>query len=295
MVDTNRQIFDLFASTLRETGLGELFTVDANGNPGGWLWNQIQAGVDTYEAFAAAFEATDVFRNRFSVITEQKRLAAQGKPVQVMTPQEVISYEKQLTEQFTEAGIPSWFYDEPEDFNEYILRNISPAEIKRRTEQVFEYVDNAPPEVQQAFREYYGVGQSRGALAAFVLDPDRTAARVEKARDVAFVGGMAKRFDIDLNKSRAKQLAELGMSETAVVSNFTELNRRAALFRESRFEDGDLTANDEGVAAVFEGDADATAAINRRLIERQAVNRVSTGGAIETNQGLVGARTAGGR
>lgn len=294
MAGENNQLFDLFAASLREVGLGELMSY-SNGQPGGWLWNQIQSGVDSYEAFATAFESTDVFRNRFSVIVEQKARAAKGEPVQVMTPQDVISYEKEVTQLMTEAGIPKWFYDEPEDFNQWILRNISPAEIKRRTEQTFEYVDNAPPEVRQMFSEYYGVGEDRGALAAFILDPERTAARVEKAKETAFIGGMAKKFEIDLNKSRATQLAEMGLTDLGVVNTLTELNRRAGLFRESRFEDGDISIENEGLDAAFLGDSDAQTAINRRLIGRQALNRSSTGGAVATNEGLVGARTAGGR
>lgn len=294
MADPNKQAFDLFAQSLREVGLQELFTIE-NGQPGGWLWDQIRSGIDSYEAFAAAFEATDVFRNRFSVIVEQKRRAAAGEAISVMTPQEVLAYEKSVRQTLASAGVPSWFYDEPDDFNQWILRDISEDEIRRRVEQTFEYVDNAPAEVRQVFSEYYGVGQDRGALAAFILDPDRTAARVEKARNVAFVGGMARRFEIDLNKSRATQIAELGLSEGNVVSTFTELNRRANLFAESRFEDGDISIENEGIESELFGDSEATVQINRRIIGRQALNRASTGGAVATQEGLVGARTAGGR
>lgn len=294
-MDPNKQIFDLFASQLREAGLGELFTIGPNGEPGGWLWNQVQGGVDSLEAFAASFEATDVFRNRFSVIVEQKRRAANGDPVQVMTPEQVLDYEKTVTQYFSEAGIPAWFYDEPEDFNQYILNDISPAEIRRRTEQTYEYVKNAPVEVQQAFRDYYGVANGDGALAAFILDPDRTAARVEKAKDVAFVGGMADRFEIELNKSRAAEIADLGLTDLGVVNTLTELNRRAELFKDSRFEADSITVENEGIKAAFEGDSASQTAINRRLIGRQAINRSSTGGAVTTAEGVVGAGTSGGR
>jgi len=295
MADSNKQIFDLFASDLRESGLGELFTVGSDGEPGGWLWNQIQSGVDSYEAFSVAFQNTDVFKERFSVIVEQKRRAAKGEPVQVMTPSDVLEFEKAVTETFSEAGIPSWFYDEPNDFSEYILRDISASEITRRVTQTFEYIDTAPPEVREAFSQFYGVGQGAGALAAFVLDPEKTAGRIEKAAKTAFVGGMAKKFEIDLNKSRAQEIAELGITDLGTVNTFTELNRRAALFRDSRFDDSNISIENEGIDAEFLGDTDAQMKINRKIIGREALNRSSTGGAVTTNEGIVGATTAGGR
>lgn len=294
-MDPNKQLFDIFASTLRESGLGELFTIDADGNPGGWLWNQIQSGVDSYEAFASAFQATDVFRNRFAVIVEQQRRAAKGEAVYVMSPQDVLNYEREARSIMADAGIPSWMYDEPDDFNEYILRNISTSEIRARVDQTFEYIDNAPAEVRQAFNEYYGVGQGRAALAAFVLDPERTSARLEKARQTAFAGGMAKRFEIDMNKTRAEQIVELGLSDVAITNTYAELNRRAGLFRDSRFEDDQISLGQEGVDSEFFGDTAATVAINRRLIGRQAMNSSATGGAVATQQGIAGAGTAGGR
>ena len=52
MADPNRQIFDLFASTLRESGLGELFTVDAvsHGLPDGLFQTEYSPGVNVFQA-----------------------------------------------------------------------------------------------------------------------------------------------------------------------------------------------------------------------------------------------------
>lgn len=289
----NKQLFSLLASELRSIGLGELFTISPTGEPGGWLWNQIQSGIDSETALRAAFEATDIFKNRFSVIVEQKKRAAQGLPGYVMTPGEVLEYEQRARNVMANAGIPTWFYDEPQDFNKYILNYLSVEDLRNRITNVYEFVQTAAPEVRQAFSDYYGVAQGDAALAAFILDPSRTEARLEKARNVAFAGGMAARFDLDITQQTAEQIAELGLSDAGVTSGLAQVSSQSSLFEESKFEDTDIT-DEQGIAAAFFGDAEATLALNRRLAGRQAVNKVSVGGAAETAKGLVGVKTAGG-
>lgn len=285
--------FQAIAAELEALGLGDLFTFD-NGVPGGWLWEQMQQGFDTSEELALALKQTDVYKDRFAVIVDQEQRAAAGENVHVMTPAEVLDYERQAKQIMMEAGLPEWFYDEPSDFRELIGRDISPVELKRRTEQVYEYVDNAAPEVREAFEQFYGVAQAPGALAAFVLDPERTAASLEKAGRTAFAGGMARRFDIQLNRERSQELVEQA-SDGAIVQGLEGLSAQRNLFEESRFEDTDLTLEGEGLDAEFFGSNEARTAINRRLAMRKALDRVSTGGAATTQAGVVGASTAGGR
>jgi hypothetical protein len=289
-------VFDTLAAELREIGLGVLFDA-GNGTtgPSGWLWDQIQGGLETSEQLGIALEQTDIFKDRFGVIVEQKKRAAAGQPGPIMTPGEVLAYEKTVKEYMHGAGIPTWFYDEPGDFTGYILNNISPAEIKRKLDNTFEYVANAAPEVRQMFSEYYGVGQGDAALAAYVLDPDRAAARLEKSQFTAYVGGMARKYGLELGKASAERLADLPMGEAGVVEGVRSISQQADLFNETRFEDTNLTAEGEGIDATFMGSNAAQTAISRRQAERSALRGVSTGGAVVTNKGLVGARTAEGR
>lgn len=286
-----RQVFAGLSNYLNEMGLGKLFSVDSQGNPGGWLWNRMQAGTDTPEELRIAIESTDVFRERFGVIVEQRRRAAAGEPVYVMSPQDVLDYERTVKQTMAAAGLPGWFYDQPEDFNNLILNDMSPAEVSQRIAEGYEYVQSAPPEVRAAFNEFYGVGQGDAALAAWALDPDRVVRDINKATRTAYASGMAKRFDVEISRQAAERLADLPRTEAGIVEGLTQVASQANIFDEGIGEATDITT-DQGVDAVFEGDAAAITAMNRRVGQRRSVNQAATGGAAISNTGVVGASSS---
>lgn len=283
--------FAELGSYLNQMGLGQLFSIDAQGNPGGWLWNRIQSGTDTMEELQVAIESTDVFRERFGVIIEQRRRAAAGDPGYVMRPQDVIDYERTVKQTMAAAGLPGWFYDQPEDFNALILNNMSASEVSERVSQGFEFVQSAPAEVRAAFNEFYGVGQGDAALAAWALDPDRVVRDINKATRTAYASGMARRFDVTISRQAAERIADLPRTEAGIVEGLTQVASQADVFDEGIGEATDLTT-DTGVAAVFDGDAAATAAMSRRIGQRRSVNQASTGGAAISNTGVVGASSS---
>lgn len=289
MATSNDPIYNMLASELQALGLGELISVGPTGQPRGWLWNQLQKGFDTSEELMLALEQTDAFKDQFKVIVAQKERAAKGLATYVMSPAEVIEYRERAKQLMSAAGLPSWFYDEPDDFNELMLNDISIVELEKRSVQAFEYVQNAPAEVRDKFTEFYGVKDGPAALAAYVLDPKRTTAQLEKATRTAYTAGMAKRFDIELTKAAATKIAELPRTESGIVEGLSTIASQENIFRDGLFEDGSLEATDEGVRAVFEGDADALRDIERRRQQRSGGNRAGTGGAVATNRGLIGA------
>ena len=211
-----QQTFSGLANYLNEMGLGGLFTVDDQGNPGGWLWNKMQSGTDTPEELRIAVEQTDVFRNRFGVIVEQRRRAAAGEPVYVMNPGEVMEYERVVKQTLSAAGLPGWFYDSPQDFHALILNDMSAQEVSERVTQGYEYVQSAPPEVRAAFNEFYGVGQGDAALAAWALDPGRVVRDINKATRTAYAAGMGKRFDVGISRAAAERIADLPRTEAGI-------------------------------------------------------------------------------
>lgn len=293
MADQNTAArFNTLAQSLKDMGLGALFQVDAQGNPSGWLWNQMQSGVDTTEELQAAIQQTDVYRSRFSVIVEQQRRAAAGEAVYVMSPDEVIRYEMNARQMMRKAGLPATFYDRPEDFAGLMLSDISLEELDGRLGQAFEYVQAAPPEVRDAFREFYGVAQGDAQLAAWALNPERTLVDIERATRTAYAGGMAKRFDISLSRAASERIAALPRTEAGITEGLTQLAAQGNVFEEGLFEVGDISAENQGIASVFEGDANASREIERRVIRRRAPDQSSTGGAALTNQGLIGSASA---
>lgn len=290
MADENAQSqFLQLASYLDSIGLGQLFEVDASGNPGGWLWNQLQAGVDTQEELGFRLEQTDVFRERFGVIAEQQKRAAKGEPVNVMTPAQVLQYENTVKQMMSRSGLPSTFYDEPADFHRLILSDMSPTEVNERITQAYDYVLSAPPEVRAAFNDFYGVEQGDAQLASWALDPDRTVRDMTRATRTAYTAGMGEKFGIQMTRATAEQIADLPKTEAGIVQGLEQVASMSPIFTESIGEAGDMTASGEGIDSVFSGSGDANTAIQRRLNTRKAIDKSSTGGALTTQSGVLGA------
>ena len=283
--------FATLSGYLRQIGLESLFSTNPDGSPSGWLWNQLQSGVDTPEELSIAIQNTDTFRNRFGVIQEQQKRAARGEPVYVMNPAEVIEYENTVKQLMSAAGLPSTFYDQPSDFHRLILEDMSPQEVSERITQAYDYVLSAPPEVRAAFDDYYGVGQGDAQLAAWALDPDRTVRDITKATRTAYAGGMADRFDIQIDRAQAERIADLPMTEGGIVEGYKQVAALANIFDEGLGDSGTDLTDQTGVASVFEADADATKQMSRRVLRRSAANRTSTGGAALTQEGVVGLGT----
>lgn len=286
-----RAIYQLLSSYLRDLGLGALATTSANGDPGGWLWQQIQTGIDSAEELRIAIESTDVWRDRFGVIVEQRQRAARGEPVQVMSVDEVVAYERSAAQLMRQAGLPASFYDSYRDFNSLILSGLSIVEIDERLGEAWNRARNVAPEVRQAFEDFYGVGQGDSALAAFFLDPERTQATLERASRAAYTAGMGERYGIGINRQRAEDIATGPLTEGGIVQGLEQVNRLGGVFTEGIGETQDLTAEREGLDLVFDGSAEAQTAIDRRLSARRSGDRSSSGGAALTNRGLVGSRS----
>lgn len=281
------------ANWMREIGLGELFSYD-NGRPSGWLWEQIQNGVTTQEELYIGLSETEAFKRRFPVIAQQQAEAAAGqRPGYVMTPQDVLGYEQSVSDIMRAAGLPSTFYDDPSDFVPLMQAGIPPTDVGLRIEAAYDRIVNAPPDVRNMFEEYFGVGQSDAALAAYVLDPDMVISRLERARQSAVAGATARRYDIRLNQQQAEDLVLLAGSQEAAVSGLQTIGAQANLYAESIGEATNLTAEREGMAAQFGSDVgvsqtEAQTALERRLRERQARLQGSSGGAMVTQSGVVG-------
>lgn len=288
----NQQTFKQLAAFLGSYGLGSLFSVDDQGLPAGWLWDQITNGVDSEAVLTLALESTPQWQQRYGIITEMRNEFATGKAdVVVPTMEQVRDYETQGAQMMKLAGFPTWFYDSYQDMQGLMRQGVSLAELQQRVGESWSLVNNTDPAVVQAFEQFYGM-QGEAALASFYLDPDRTIADLDKASRTAYAGGMGKSLGLNIDKQLAERMADLPDSPDAIVENLTqvaELQGRG-VFNEGITETADLTAETEGVGATVFGDGAAAAAIERRIATRRANAASSTGGAALTSAGQVGAR-----
>ena len=285
----NREMFDMMTGVLSSAGLGELFTVDANGNPGGWLWDQITKGVDSQAALQLAFEQTPQFQQRFPVIKQRRDSVASGKPGYVPSPKDVLNYELEVSTMLRQAGAPAWFYDDRQQLQQLMGQDLSAAEVRDRVGSAWTMVRNTDPNVQAAFKDFFGIDGDAAMLAMF-LDPQTTMSSLERAARTAYTAGMGKTMGIDLDKQYAERIAALPKTEGGITQDLQQVSSMVTsggVFDEGITETTDLTTN-TGIEAVALGSGQAQADIRRRIAERSANDRSSTGGAALTQRGFTG-------
>lgn len=285
----SKQTFGALSAYLSQLGLGSLFALDANGQPSGWLWEQIKTGVDTADQLTLAIEATPEFQTRYGIITEMRRRAAAGEPVRVPTIGQVREYEDTVSRVMRQAGMPTWFYDSYTDAQDLMLKGMSPAEVEERIGKGWSMVRDVDPAVRQAFSNFYGV-EGDAALAAFVLDPTRTVAKVEQSARAAYTAGYGRTIGLDVDKVYAERIAQLPKTEAGIQQDLGEVSKMSGLYTETITETDDLTAN-TGLEAVALGDGTAMNALQRRSIQRSVTDRSSSGGAAATQAGVTGLRS----
>lgn len=284
--------FSDLANYMNSIGLGSLFSME-NGKPTGWLWETIKDGVTTREELYIKLQDTDEFKQRFPLIIEQQQQAAAGTFTGiVLSPENILEFESDVKEFMQAAGLPASFYDEPSDFVDLMRAGVSADQVGERINIAFDTIANAPSDVRDAFEDYFGVGQSDSALAAYVLDPDMLTSRLEKERNMAFASAVGGRYDIELSKALASDIATAAGSLEQVQEGMTTLGQRAALFGERIGEGDSVSAEVEGAASVFGVDTgvsqrEAQEEIDRVLQERQRLGS-QAGGAVLTQEGVTG-------
>ena len=286
----SQAIFSDLSSYLSGLGLGSLFSIDAEGMPGGWLWDQLTQGFDTRDALIVRLEETPQFKTRYKVISDLRERAAKGEPVMVPTVDYVRQYEEATAQMMRQAGMPSWFYDSYEDSQKLMAQGISPQELESRIAKGWDVVRNADPAVRDAFNSFYGVATGENALAAFVLDPEKTINSIERASRAAYTAGYGKTMNLDINQAYAERIAQLPQSEAGIQQSLTEAARLKPATIAGITEDQSLTDKSAIEASIF-GNQEAGAAIEKRIIERTAAGRSTTGGAAMTQAGLTGVKS----
>ena len=124
--------FESLASYLTSLGLADLFTIDANGNPGGFLYDQMVNGVETPGELQIALESNDLFKKRYKIIFDMRERANKGETVEVPTVNQVRDYEINYARTMAQFGVPAAFYDSFEDAHKAIATNLTVDQITER-------------------------------------------------------------------------------------------------------------------------------------------------------------------
>lgn len=250
----------ILMATLQGYGLGSLGT---------WAWNQYLAGAPV-EQILLDMRETPEYQARFPAM---KALASQGR---AMSEAEYINYENGAKALFKAAGLPTGFYDGPDDFDQFLLNDIALPELEDRVNLARVAVYNSDSNTLQAIQDFYNVGGRPGSvvgdLTAWFLDEHRALPLIQNQFIAAQTSGVAARVGYgQLTRSEAERLAMLGIAPEAAQEGFGTLARMSELFGLLPGEEG-LTAptRAEGQSAMFEGNVNAQASIERAAGRRRS-------------------------
>lgn len=179
--------------------------------------NQGAIDNDSEDLIVSRLRDTDTWKQRFkgNAIRLQKGLAP-------LREDQYLANESSYQSVLRNAGLPSGFYDDPEDFANLIGGNVSVGELQDRVNIAGDIINREDPAVldQLAAR-----GINAGMLLAHALDPERAAPLIKREQNSVLIGAAAQRAGISgVNPNVADDLAQRGIGEAQAQQGFGQIN-----------------------------------------------------------------------
>lgn len=272
--DEQRSAKAIIQRTLDQWGLAGL---------GDRVWQAVTSGQIVAEEVDQFVRQTDEYKKRFAGMAA---LQAKGRAI---SEAEYVSVEKSYAQVLRAAGLPTGFYDGPDDFARMIGGEVSAAELADRVQAYTQVAFESPPEVRNQLQALYGIGA--GELTAYFIDPDRALPLIRQQARAAELSGAAGRSGFGaLNRGEAERLAQLGVTDKQATEGFGELVDARELF--TPLDTGEeAIGRDVQIGAALGGDAQARRRIDDRRKRRTA--QFEGGGRYAGNQqGLSGIGSA---
>lgn len=252
-----------------------------------WAYDVVVEGASGTELVQRMYERPE-FKDRFQALFRYRENLPNAPAI---SPQEVLTYERDAISLMRAAGMPAQFYDHYSDFTDLIGNGVSFGELTDRVNDAYMRVATAPRGVRDAFTNFFGPSGDAG-LAAMFLDPTKALPALKLQVNAAGVAGTGLNFGFTLGKERAMEAAQTGFDMDNAADRWTSLVQARPLFNETISEQTDLRAEEEGAAAVFglSGGGAAITGLERRREERVAA---FSGGGGAAGDGRVGAKGLG--
>ena len=186
-----------------------------------------------------------------------------------ITEKEYMDIEKQMTQTARFFDLPQGFYDNPEDFGKLIGGEVSAKEYQDRLQVGQDLARSMSPGARAQLQEFYNVGE--GGVTAYVLDPERALALIQKqAKAAQFVGfGREKGFKLEgINAAQAEQLAGTEAYAKLSAQQLQTALGQAAQLRQTQSRltgiEGETYDESQALKAVIEGSPEAILASQQR-------------------------------
>jgi hypothetical protein len=258
------------ASVLATYGLGELSD---------YIYNEIivkeTVNINNPDAIIFAIREQPAYQKRFA-----GNAARLKKGLSELDPSSYIALENQFRQTLQSNGLPANFYDQTEDFQALIEGDVSPSELNERVQQGYRAVADADPAVKAQMKSLYGIGE--GELAAYFLDPQRTAPLLTRQAQAASIAARGlEQGGIQLSGAYAEDLARRGITEQQARAGFAEVGALGEL--QQTFAGETALSGEQLAGAQFGIDVAAQQELERR--KRQRVGEFAGGGSFARTTG----------
>lgn len=224
---------------------------------------------------------TKEYQAHYSGLVTLKERAKAGEAVSVMNEKEYNDYLQSASSIMRFYNIPADFYDTRDDIGALIGKGVSLREIEERVTNGYDQVAKSPAPVKDAFAEMFGI-HGDAMLAAFFLDPTKGEALIERNIRTAQALGYSRMAGGQMTGTGATRVGSMGLSADQVRQGVQSIAGMNDALTETISENQDLTADQAGVDAVFNGNIEP---IRRRTDQRRA-DFAGGGGAAQTRTGL---------
>ena len=209
-VGQRKSAFDILKTEFTQYGLGDL------------IGDSLELATQSVgpNEFALTLRAGKAYTDRFSANAERIK-----KGLSALSPAEYIKLEDQYQSTMRSYGLPADMYTTGKagrqpGLEKFITGDVSPVELEDRIQLAVNKVQNASPDVLQAFEKFYP-GVNKANLVAYVLNPELALPTIRRQIQSAEIGGAAMQSGFNLGQkpeeiagyaSRASELAAAGVT-----------------------------------------------------------------------------------
>ena len=175
----------------------------------------VQAGFSP-DTVTLKLQDTPEYQQRFSGNAARKKA---GLPV--LSPAEYLATESAYKQIMRTTGLPSGFYDNPDDFSNFIGSDVSPSELKSRVDAASLSLEGADPFYKDSLESMYGL--TSGDMIAYVLDPQRSLPFINRRVQAVQFGAEARRQGLNVGTQMAETYAGMGVTQAQARTGFEQI------------------------------------------------------------------------
>lgn len=204
--DAQQGAFSILSDMLNNYGLSSLT---------GELSKIILSGITDQNEISLQLQQTDAWKQRFrgNEILRQK-----GLPV--LSVDQYLSVEQSYAQVMKNYGLPAGFYDDHNDFADFIGNNVSANELNQRAAM---YSDLARREDPAITNQLTSMGLSQGDILAYMMDPTRAEPLIQQKYQTALIGAAARRAGVTPDNSYAQHLSDMGITEAQAAQGYGQI------------------------------------------------------------------------